>query len=735
MNTQDRDNRLDEALASALGGQPPKADFARWRETHAEAVEQLASAATAHPADTGEAAGLADSAGRQHNAPTITERIFKMNRIPRIAAAIIIMAAVAGTAAFLTLTNGGASVAWADVQDNMLSVQSIRAQITFKRTTGQAYAKRPNKLRIDHSDGTYEISNGPTLWVVDPKANKAVSKPSYYFRDAQRRGVDVLDMLAGLQYTDNFSGFFSEGPAETITRDGKTLDVYRMEIDEPYMRFEAIVDHKSQLPNSIELTTQKNGERRVIFALTALEYDSHIDDGMFEFKRGEGMSVTTEEAPWAKSQPSAAQRSTGGSTLSGRIVWASNDKPVGGARVRLGGWGSSLRAETDRDGRWRLAGVPAGRIDMVIRSWELNWPSVPTFANNIGSLKSPVIRVDGNSKYRGLNFRVYKPKDFYARITINVTDENGKPLPGIRASVTGRDWYYGQHLYAPGGRGKQYSDASGRFEATNIWPMDEPVRVTLGHQEQPSPYAAWAAMSEPFVIKSKQSYQFDMVVPFARQVKLKVVGPAGNPVEGLVVKALAGPKDYLTHILALASKSADKQKTWQTDTEGVVTLDQFAPEKEASVTLMRMPVAKGKGLRKPVASAYVAIKGPKERQSGEVTVIFDDRPIRIEGSFDSPPIPPGTSLSYVYCTVDGFRSNWWSWAKEGPFVLEGLPPGDVRLGFSFHGGDSREFRWKDCTPPLHLEPGNSYTVKIVGDKVEVIGRTPIPTSKETTADE
>ena len=42
----------------------------------------------------------------------------------------------------------------------------------------ELWAANPDRLRVECPDGTYRIYNGPDLWVVAPKGNRAVHKRS-----------------------------------------------------------------------------------------------------------------------------------------------------------------------------------------------------------------------------------------------------------------------------------------------------------------------------------------------------------------------------------------------------------------------------------------------------------------------------------------------------------------------------------------------------------------------------
>lgn len=711
-------------------------------ENHAisdELLRRAVSALLAAPVPQAPLAGALDQARRalaravdeEHAgaASRIWGTLMRHKRITFSAAAAVVVAA--GLAAFLAVALVRPPLAFSEVLTRFSAVQALHARITRTGKTGEVWVKRPNKLRIDYADGTYEISNGPTMWTVDPKANEAVQKPSFIFRDAQRRGKDVLDVLAELPHSDDFSGFFSEGPVGRTRRDGKSYHVYRMELQqgETKFHFEALVDAKTHLLHSMKLDRQKADERQTLFALTVLELDGPIADDKFTFTPAEGMEVTVDKPPEPPAQPAAAGK---GSALSGRIVWASSGKPVGGARLTISGEQLQRgpdgiarrtylrRAETDRDGRWKAAGAPEGKTSILVRSWELDWPAVPTFEGNVGSAMRPAVHVDGRSEYGGLDFKVFKPGEHLARITMNVTDEKGKPVRDVRAGLYGRGWDYQQHIYAA--RGQQFTNERGTFQAADIWPTDEPVRVSLGCKDYPGPYAAWAALSEPFVVKPKGSYHFDMVLPLARQVRLKVVDPGGKPVEGLSVKVLGGVEGWATHLLPLIR--GQKGQVLRTDRNGQVTVGWLAPDRAATVTLARVPPGK-RWPRNPLASACFQLTGPKGLEPGEVTITFDDRPIRIQGTLQSPAVPAGAKLGWVHGSAGLDSESWIAKPRNGSFALEGLPPGEARLEYRYSSREAEGTARVSCGPALRLEPGHVYTVKITGRRVEVTGSKPI----------
>jgi len=609
-------------------------------------------------------------------------------------------------------------------------VQTLHARVTVQGRTGEVWAKRPNMLRIKYDDGRYEISNGPTLWIVNEKANRATKKLSHYYRDAQERGADVIDMLAELPYSDNFSGFFSDAPVERIRKDGGTYDVWRVEFEShgDRIRFEALADARTHRLHSLKAEHEKGGRWEIVLDMTVLEYDQPIPDEKFIFVPPEGMKVIVEEDREEEGRAPAPE----GSALSGRIVWASSGKPVGGARLTVSGGrivekpdGTRVheffaRAETDRQGRWRVAGAPGGQVSMTVRSWEFEWPAEPVFASNVGSLSKPAVIVDGQSEYGGLDFKVYKPEDFYAHVAVNVTDEAGKPVEGVRARLCDPGLERTQSMDAAGR--EQHTGPDGKVEGEDIWPTNEPVRVRLFNRDADSPYAAWAVMSEPFVVERNKSYDFDMVVPYGREMKLRAVDPGGQPVADLRVSVLLGRGDWVTNLMRRMS----------TDSEGEIAIAGLPANKEVTIVLQRFPRDEtGRRTRASMTSTCFTTEVPADKEPKTIEVMFDERPIRIEGTLESPAIPAGAELSYITHVAHGLRSDWGASIRDGSFALVGAPPGEVSLSYRFHvPGGKPSTRFRHCKGVIQTEPGHTYVVRIVQDRLELLKAEPSATGVE-----
>lgn len=663
---------------------------------------------------------------------TAVIRRLVMNRFTKLAAAAAVLIALLIVMDYIGSPGGG--LAFGEVLEKIASVQTAHFKLNEGGRLQEVWAKRPNMLRIESLDGTTVIANGPTEWVVKPKLNKATKQAARYYSYARERDLDVLDLFFEMPYSDDFSGFFSEQPVGQVVQEGRIFDLYQTQIEQEKLKiyFKALVDAQTHLLHSMGIQKKEdrdNGAEEDVWELTVLEYDMPLSAEMFAFEPPPDMEIVVKEPKPEDEddQHDLAATESKGSTLSGKIFWESSGKPVGGARLTFsGGYDPQTnqilqfhaKAETDRDGYWQLRGVPAGNINIRVRSWELEWPAVPTFGENIAPLLTR-ITVDGQSRYDGLDFKVYKPEDFYARITINVTDEDGNPIEGINGVLSAADdsSMYNQHICpAPH---QQYTGPDGRFDA-DIWPTTGPVGLYLGHRDGPNcPYVTRNIQVEPFKVESRESYLFDIVLPYKRDYVIKVVDPAGRPVEGL--SAVLFDFDR-----RLVFPYADEPAPIFTDNDGTVTVTNMVPGERLLLTLKRMrpDVADLLEDRKPLSSAAIPVTVPQAGESPLIQVTCDERPIRIEVDVDSLPTRP----SWVFVAVLGKPRLFAPFVDgtgtpDGKFVLEGVPAGKIGIACGIRQGrHSYEF----IDGFIRTEPGHAYCVKFTQGGPQVIKEAPIP---------
>jgi len=669
------------------------------------------------------------SVGRMSHALAFIGDTIMKSRVRKLTAAAMMIIVVLVCIYQLGGSFKGSSVVFGDVLDHIARVQTLHARLVVNGQECEVWAKRRNRIRFDYTNGKYEISNGPTMWIVDGPNNVATQKPSWHFKEAQRRGIDVLDGLIRVEYTDNFSGFFSEGSSGRIEKDDKTFDVYQMEFDDhgTKIQFEALVDPETYLVHLIKAGIYEAEKLSQSFELSILDYDQPIPDTMFVLKPSEGMHVSIEESEDSESVPSG----TGGSTLSGRVIWASSNKPVSGARLTISDGPSVrtpegkssffVRAETDANGYWRITGAPSGGIRMTVRSWEFEWPAMPTFTTNVGSPLNPIVTVDGQSEYAGLNFKVYKPEDLYARITIDVRDEDGHPVEGASALLQYADEPQGmrmhQHVYATP-RKSQFSRANGRFDNSDVWPSIRPVKLSVGPRDTNGPYTIRSTFTEPFIIKPKEHYHFDIVLPYKREMTIRVLNTKGQAMEGVSVSVLS------QNAIRIFPLWRNESEILFTDSDGMADVTGMFPGENVIIALKRLD-SQQPDVEKPLAFGCIPATAPMDRNKPVVEVVFDERPIIVQGrlALDS---EPDSALIYVMVTgTPGDPSAMVLRTKvdeNGTFLLQGVPAGRIRLAYLVRFG--KQSRRDEGT--ITTEPGNRYTVKFTERGLHFVDQQPNP---------
>ena len=654
-----------------------------------------------------------------------------------IAAAIIIIAVLTGIYQ-ITGSIDGASVAFGEVLKNSYKVQSFHALLNSHGDKSELWCKRGNKLRIEDiepkdNEVTYQISNGPIMWDVNQTKNRATKSLSRYYKQSQQKGVDVLDYFLRLQDSEDCSGFFAEEPVGQIEENGRTLNLYKTELEQygDRIMFEAKVDAGTNLLDYMKLDLIDTEGNLQSTELIVLGYDEPVPDEMFVFYPSQSMDITVKEDEQVKQE--IAQEADG-ARLSGRIVWAANGKPVSEASLTIfsgktikgkdgkGRREYSKRAETDSDGYWSIDGAPKGIVRIIVRSWELDWPAVPLFTTNIGSAQSPVIMVDGQSEYENLDFEVYKPKDFFAQITINVTDENDAPIEGVSGYLVYDDnnEKHGDIYANP--KGKQFTGKDGRFDADNIWPTNKAVKLFLGpYWEFCATYATTRyAQMEGFVIEPKGEYHFAITLPFVRQVLVQVVDTDGKLVEGVSVSAINRegvpifPFEWSSDFSEVLTDSGVF-----TDSDGTAEISGLAPGEEFLISVQRLDTV-NPDRKKPVTSAIFDAIAPVDLDKPLKQVVFDERPICIEGYFETEDNIDEGRVILMVTGEPGQSTIPYLTGKlddNGKFELKGVPAGHVRLLVRYRNTENESTSVEGTIDTL---PGNRYLLKATEDQIEVI---------------
>jgi hypothetical protein len=338
---------------------------------------------------------------------------------------------------------------------------------------------------------------------------------------------------------------------------------------------------------------------------------------------------------------------------------------------------------------------------------------MPTFTTNVGTGKSPSIIIDGQSVYENLDFKVYKPKDFFGRITINVTDENGDPIK----KVGGHLWYVDggmhDHVYAKAER-QQFTSKDGSFDSDNIWPTNRPVKLHLSVRDEFSDiFTSRQAQTKEFIIEPKGEYHFDITLPFVRKVQVQVTGVNGEVVEGVSIRAL--DKNGMT----IYPRTSNALNGVMTDSEGEVELSRLVPGEKFRVSVQRLD-ADNPDPKQPVASALFDAVAGKDLTIRLKQVVFDETPVTIEGYFLSDdPIVQG----WVLLMVGGERGQhtmpyvMGKIDESGKFKLEGVPAGHIRLMINYRDKDNKSVAVEGVVDTL---AGHGYTVEVGDRQIEVV---------------
>ncbi len=209
----------------------------------------------------------------------LTFRRFKMNRIPRIAAAIIIVAAVAGLVAFLTLGNGGASVTFAEVAKNVHQASTMKFTATMyfpgeEPRVVEYLFKKPWLMKSVMKDGSTiirDFGQGIQLSLI-PKTKKAMLIDMNNWPENHR-------ILIRDQYWQMKKLFDRPGrPLGVKKIDGQ--DATGFQVIHKGQLFDIWVDAKTRYPIRVEHWIPGD----ILYVMDKFSFDDELDDSLFSVK-------------------------------------------------------------------------------------------------------------------------------------------------------------------------------------------------------------------------------------------------------------------------------------------------------------------------------------------------------------------------------------------------------------------------------------------------------------------
>jgi tetratricopeptide (TPR) repeat protein/outer membrane lipoprotein-sorting protein len=185
---------------------------------------------------------------------------------------------------FSALFQSSTAIPAEKVFSSINQADSLHLSISREGKTSEVWTQKPNKLRWNNPDGTYQIAHGKQLWIVDEKANQANLKTSPYFLDKNgtSSGLDVL-ALFDLPRPQRPDSLQFERSSKPIQRDGKDYEVYGLDLpaEKGKVHIEALVDAGTQCLRSLEASTDRDGRLSPVARLTVLATDQPVPEDIF----------------------------------------------------------------------------------------------------------------------------------------------------------------------------------------------------------------------------------------------------------------------------------------------------------------------------------------------------------------------------------------------------------------------------------------------------------------------
>ncbi len=199
-------------------------------------------------------------------------------------AASVVTAVTAAVIFFMVLSPSGTAIPAEKVLASINQADSLHLSISREGKTSEIWTRKPNKLRWNDPDGTYQIAHGKQLWLVDEKANRANLKASPYFLDEQgaSKGLDIMALLDLPRPQQPESLQFERSP-KPVKRDGKGYEVYSLDLpaEKGKIHVEALVDAGTQCLSTLETMIDHDGRMSPLAKLTVLATDQPVPEDIF----------------------------------------------------------------------------------------------------------------------------------------------------------------------------------------------------------------------------------------------------------------------------------------------------------------------------------------------------------------------------------------------------------------------------------------------------------------------
>ena len=221
-------------------------------------------------------------AGRETKLRKNRKGVFRMN-ITKIAAAIVIVVGLAGVVVWQTIGTGGATIAWADVQEKIRSTRAMAVTVTI-HTQGSPTAVKLRMMTMEPGLIRQEISvPEPLITIADlstgriltlsEKEKKAVFVDMGGLPEAAREGWRAQDFLGRLKEWVRSSG--EEVGEKEI--DGRPVKGYRVSQGEHTTTL--WVDATTAVPVEIEMKGALGSGS--VLEMSDFEFDKEVEESLF----------------------------------------------------------------------------------------------------------------------------------------------------------------------------------------------------------------------------------------------------------------------------------------------------------------------------------------------------------------------------------------------------------------------------------------------------------------------
>ncbi len=228
------------------------------------------------------------AAGNREQSKFIKGRFNKMNRIMKIAAAILIVVGIGAGIGLFTQGNGGASVAWAQVVEQINNYTKYKCRQRVVRQQGPEYPTM-QVYHLNLSQRRQELENGD-IHIIDMRGTDAITVELHPDKKkatvtkligiGPRKDPHIIEMVKRFEQE-------STEKLGTKEKDGRILHGFRHRPNK-YNDFTVWVDPKTKLPVEIELVHLQAGQ--TIF-LDEFEFDFELDPSAFSTKVPDGYEV------------------------------------------------------------------------------------------------------------------------------------------------------------------------------------------------------------------------------------------------------------------------------------------------------------------------------------------------------------------------------------------------------------------------------------------------------------